>query len=144
MKVYKKYSHLNGEEYLLVHKSNLYQEILNVISLVDANNCKTKVSKERGRKGELLYNPTALNAEFKTLFDAIGWQESRRDFFVSDKYEHVKVIDPLPANEQKEYLLERGEPIIPSYNQTDFVKEGVSVEIQFGKYFAVTYDTTSS
>jgi hypothetical protein len=30
--------------------------------------------------------------------------------------------------------------LLHSYNQTDFVKEKIAVEVQLGKYFAVTYD----
>jgi len=29
---------------------------------------------------------------------------------------------------------------VRSYNQTDFVKNRIAVEVQFGKYFAVAYD----
>jgi hypothetical protein len=140
MKVHKTYSHLNGEEYLIVHKQGLYNEILEVIASVDASKFKTKVSKEKGRVGELLYSPGDLNKEFARIFKSLGWKERRRDFYVSDKYEVVKVIESLDFKDQKEHLESIGEPLFLSYNQTDFVKEGVAVEVQFGKYFAVTYD----
>ncbi len=78
MKIAQKYSHLNGEEYLLVHHKKEYDEIINVIKKVNANKHKTKVSKERGRKGDLLYNPTTLNIDFKKEFDRIGWKERRK------------------------------------------------------------------
>lgn len=47
----------------------------------------------------------------------------------------------LPAKEQKQFLIEHGEknPIY-SYNQTDFVKDQIAVEVQFGKYSFVAYD----
>jgi hypothetical protein len=43
--------------------------------------------------------------------------------------------------EQKKFLLDNGEqnPIY-SYNQTDFVKDKIAVEVQFGKYSFVAYD----
>jgi len=47
MRIGAKYSHLNGEEYLLVHKPALWQEVQKVISGVDAAACKTKISKEK-------------------------------------------------------------------------------------------------
>lgn len=31
-------------------------------------------------------------------------------------------------------------PKYHSYNQTDFVKNKIAIEVQLGKYFAVTYD----
>jgi len=47
----------------------------------------------------------------------------------------------MSANEQKKFLIDSGEkePIY-SYNQTDFVKEKLAVEVQFGKYSFVAYD----
>ena len=44
MKIIETYSHLNGLEFLLVHKPKLWIEIQNVIALVDAQVRKTKVS----------------------------------------------------------------------------------------------------
>lgn len=140
MRVVKKYSHMNGEEYLLVHKKDHYNEILHAISLVNAEEFKTKVSEEKRRVGELLYNPDELNREFKRVFATLGWASVTRHYYVSDKAEVVKVIEPLSQKEQKEYLEEIGEPLIRSYNQTDYVKDKIAVEVQMGKYFAVTYD----
>jgi len=36
MKIAQKYSHLNGEEYILVHKKKLYEEIISTIESIDA------------------------------------------------------------------------------------------------------------
>ena len=47
----------------------------------------------------------------------------------------------MAAKEQKEFLIANGEkePVY-SYNQTDFVKDKVAVEVQFGKYAFVAFD----
>lgn len=37
----KKYSHLNGEEYLMVHHKNIYDEIINIIRAVNAGTFRT-------------------------------------------------------------------------------------------------------
>ena len=55
MKIAATYSHLNGLEYLLVHKPNVWKEIQNIITRVDSSKCRTKVSKEKTMKGKLLY-----------------------------------------------------------------------------------------
>ena len=70
MKIAEVYSHLNGLEFLLVHKPKLWAEIQHVIKRVDANACKTKVSKEKGMVGKLLYSPVDMNARFKSLLRA--------------------------------------------------------------------------
>ena len=49
--------------------------------------------------------------------------------------------DPCkPADEQKAEIEAAGEKPIFSYNQTDFVKDRVAIEVQFGKYSFVAYD----
>ncbi len=140
MKIAQKYSHLNGEEYLLIHHKKNYKEIQNIISSVNADNHLTKESKEKTRKGKLVYNPASLNQEFKKLFFKNGWAERRRDFYVSTDPDVVKKLEPLSYDEQKELLLKLNHPLYNSYNQTDFIKNKIAVEVQLGKYFAVTYD----
>ena len=140
MKVVNKYSHLYGEEFMLVHKQPLLDEIYDVIARVDAERFKTKVSKEKTKMGKVLYSPGDINSEFKRIFESLGWASIRRDFHVSDDYETVRILEPLSFDKQKEYLTENKQPLISSYNQTDFVKDQVAIEVQLGKYFAVTYD----
>jgi len=59
------YSHLNGLEFLLVHRPKLWEEIQDAIKAVDANRCRTKVSKERTKQDKHLYSPIAMNQAFK-------------------------------------------------------------------------------
>lgn len=140
VRIHKTYSHLNGEEYLLVHKPGLYSEIRSVIESINAEDYKTKISKEKRKEGNALFSPIELNRAFSERLSTLGWEGRRRDYYVSDKYEIVKVIETMTFAEQKEYLIKLDEPLIYSFNQTDFVKEGVAVEIQLGKYFAVAFD----
>lgn len=46
----------------------------------------------------------------------------------------------LPENEQKNRIQEAGHEPIFSYNQTDFVKDWIAVEVQFGKCAFVAHD----
>jgi hypothetical protein len=47
----------------------------------------------------------------------------------------------MEAKAQKKFLIENGEKEpIHSYNQTDYVKDKIAVEVQFGKYSFVAYD----
>ena len=83
MRIVEFYSHLNGLEYLLVHKPQLWQEIQDVIQEVDGNVCKTKVSKEKTMKGRLLFSPIDMNKSFKKLLEDKGWTESRVSYWVT-------------------------------------------------------------
>ncbi len=140
MKIARKHSHLNGEEWLLVHAKDTYQEILEVIQSVDAEKCRTKISKERGRKGKALYSPRDLNVEFDRRFSSLGWESTRYSYYVAHDFEQLEAMANMPLEEQKQYLQERGAEAIYSYNQTDHVKNRIAIEVQFGKYAFVAYD----
>jgi hypothetical protein len=141
MRIVETYSHLNGEEYLLVQRPAIYKEIKEVIAEVDASKCLTKRSKEKTMRGKRIYSPRALNKEFDRHFERREWAESRYSYYVTTNRTYVEDIVKLPLKEQKEYLLRKGvaDPIL-SYKQTDFVKDRVAVEVQFGKYAFVAFD----
>lgn len=140
MQIVERYSHLNGWEFLLVHRPNLWSEIENVVASVDANLCKTKESLERGKIGRLFYSPIAMNATFKMRFNSLGWSESRTAYWVTASADLIRKTIDLDTGEQKRMIEEAGAAPIYSYNQTDFVKDRVAVEVQFGKYSFVAYD----
>ena len=141
MQIIEKYSHLNGEEYLLVHHKNLFNEILNVIKSINAEKCRTKVSKEKTMKGKLLYNPDELNRSFKKLFKKKKWEDTRYSYYITTDYAVMQELITLPEEQQKEYLIKKGiSKPIRSYKQTDFVKDSIAIEVQFGKYAFVAYD----
>ena len=87
MKIAQKYSHLNGEEYLIVHHNELYKEIKKVIASINADDFKTKISKEKTKKGNKLYSPIDLNKEFDKEFQKFGWNESRYSYYITLKRE---------------------------------------------------------
>jgi hypothetical protein len=140
MKISETYSHLNGLEFLLVHKPTLWQEIQAVIAAVDADKCRTKVSKEKTMKGRLLFSPIDMNAAFNHLLRENSWSESRVSYWVTKSEKLVRKTLAMSAEEQKREIEAAGETPIFSYNQTDFVKDRVAVEVQFGKYAFVAYD----
>jgi hypothetical protein len=71
-------------------------------------------------KDELRHAPIEMNERFFTSLKALGWTKK--------------------AEEQKKDIVEAGYVPIMSYNQTDFVKDRVALEVQFGKYSFVAYD----
>ena len=134
------YSHLNGLEYLLVHKPELWNEILEVIGRVDANRLRTKISKEITMVGKALYSPKDINFAFKKYLSDCGWQESRVSYWVTRSEKLIRRTLQMSPAEQKAEIEAEGEEAIRSYNQTDFVKDRVAIEVQFGKYSFVAYD----
>lgn len=140
MKIAQIYSHLNGLEYLLVHKKSLWKEIQTVIEKIDGNICKTKISKEKGMEGKVLYSPVEMNKSFSNLLNTNGWSESRVSYWVTKDEKLIRKTISKSFEEQKKEIEDAGETPIFSYNQTDYIKQRVALEIQFGKYAFVAYD----
>jgi len=141
MKIAQYYSHLNGYEYLMVHKAYLWNEIVSAIENVDAGTALTKVSKEKTKIGEILYSPSVLNALFKSQFAHSGWEECRISYFVNEDLKTTQeTVDIRDAIKQQNIIQANGFVPYRTYNQIDFVKDRVAVEVQFGKYFSVQYD----
>ncbi len=141
MKIGQVYSHLNGLEFLLVHKPDLWAEIRGAIKRVDSARAFEKVSREKTMAGRILYAPTKLNKLFEAEFSSMGWREARISYYVNEDLQTTREVADLRDREaQKEIILDRGFTPFGTYNQVDFVKDRVAVEVQFGKYFSVQYD----
>ncbi len=140
MKIEALYSHLNGHEWMLVHEPQIWQEIERVITEVDAHGLKKKISQEKTMAGKELFSPTEINRAFDAHFTECGWSESRTSYWVTDDYHLIRRTLMLSEAEQKAAIQQAGKRPIRSYNQTDFVKRRVAVEVQLGKYSFIAYD----
>jgi len=134
------HSHLNGYEWLMCHEKGIWKEIERAIKAVDANACRNKISAEKTMRGKVLFAPKEINAAFDIEFHKSDWRESRTSYWVTDDYDLIRKTLTLPQNEQKDQIQQAGKRPILSYNQTDFVKRRVAVEVQFGKYSFIAYD----
>jgi hypothetical protein len=140
MKIGAMYSHLNGFEWIQYHQKEMWGEIEQIIEAIDAEDYRTKVSKERTMKGKMLFSPADLNSRIKKDFEGLGWYESRTNYWETDDYNLIGKTMHLKADEQKRVIESFGKEPISSYNQTDFVKNRIAVEVQFGKYSFIAYD----
>jgi hypothetical protein len=113
------YSHLGGQEILMVRYPSLYREIIGGINSIP-NPGRNKASKEKTKQGEMLYSPTEINKLFDNVFHSRGWRELR-------DYYDIEIPD-YP------HIVKR------AYKQCDFYKNDVLMEIQFGKYAFMFYD----
>ena len=122
MEIVAQYSLKAGREYLEKRCRKELGEIKEVISLVDAAACKTKVSKEKNMKGKMLFSPVDLNSRFTELFEEREWHKKK-----------IPVSTTVP---------ETGRTHNGS-REMDAVKNKVGVEIQFGKYAFMIYNVAA-
>lgn len=140
MRIANFYSHQNGLEFLQVHHPELWGEIQQVVEALDGEACRTKISKEKRMLGQALYSPIDMNKAMHESFSALGWKEQRTSYWVTDTAALIRKTLQLLPEQQKAEIEAAGRQAIFSYNQTDFVKQRVAVEVQFGKYAFVAYD----
>ncbi len=140
MKIGAMYSHLNGFEWIQYHQKKMWAEIEQIIVAINAEDYRTKISKEKTMRGKHLFSPVDINKKMKIDFEALGWFESRTNYWVTDDYDLISKTMHLKPDEQKKIIVEEGKLPIKSYNQTDFVKNRIAVEVQFGKYSFIAYD----
>lgn len=67
MKVVNTYSFKNGEKFLKEKHPKELREIFNAIKSLDATLCLTKESKERTKKGQVLFSPVDMNNYLKLV-----------------------------------------------------------------------------
>lgn len=75
-----------------------------------------------------------MNAAFKRHLKDKGWQESRVSYWVTKDEKLVRKTLSMSPEAQKAEIEATGESPIFSYNQTDFVKDRVAIEVQLGKH----------
>lgn len=134
------YNHLNALEFLIVNRKKEWEQILKAIGSIDANQF-LKISNDKTRSGEIVYNQVAINNEFKRILGSSGWNEKRTEYYVTSDIPTAKeIVRVKDAETQKQTIENKGYKALSTYNQVDFVKDRVAIEVQFGKYFSVAYD----
>lgn len=85
------YSFNNGRSVITKKHRRLLKEITEVIKAVDADQHKTKKSKEKTMPGRNLYSPISLNKAFKVEFSKRNWNKVKVQMRVSDELLYKKV-----------------------------------------------------
>ena len=126
------YNHLNALEFLIVNRKKEWEQILKTIGSIDANQF-LKISNDKTRSGEIVYNQVAINNEFKRILGSSDWNEKRTEYYVTSDIPTAKeIVRVKDAELQKQAIENKGYKALSTYNQVDFVKDRVAIEVQFG------------
>ena len=126
MRVVAKFSFAGGREFIEENYANELDEIYQAIRNIDAEACKTKISKEKTMPDRLLYSPRDLNDCFKRELNPNGWMNLK----VSCDYSEFGVYE-------EDY---QSPNVEGAFRDMDFVKNKLGVEVQFGKYSFMVYN----
>jgi len=125
MKIINSYSFKNGEKFIEGKHSKELHEVFDAITSLDATLCLTKESKEKTKKGQILFSPVDMNNYLKTMLHQKGWTEKAKN--------GKKKIFAEPR-----HAFGKGR-----FREMDGIKNKVGLEVQFGKYAFMGYDIFS-
>lgn len=114
------YSFNKGKEAIVQQYRSELDGVLQVIEAVDAESCKTEISKEKTIGDRVLYSLPALNEAFKAEFASRGWLNHK----VIAEYSKDYYVPGYTPPDQK------GRETAP-YREISFVKNQLGVEVQF-------------
>jgi hypothetical protein len=120
------YSFKNGLDEVTKRYPHLLTEIKDAITAVDASIAKTKLSREKTKVGRMLYSPVALNKAFQEVLYPKGW----KNLSVDCEYPTTHYLEDYEIRSS----------LKGAFRDMDFVKDGLGVEVQFGKYSFMVYN----
>ncbi len=126
MRLAAQYSFKNGLDEVTKRYPHLLAEVKEAITVVDASKAKTKLSKEKTKVGRVLYSPVALNKAFQKELYPKGWQ----NLSVDCEYPTTHYLEDYEIRSS----------LKGAFRDMDFVKDGLGVEVQFGKYSFMVYN----
>jgi hypothetical protein len=125
------YSHFNGLEFLHVRKPALWEEVVAIISAVNFPAARGRTNDQASPDLRAhSFCPTRIAGDFSDLFRKNKWNK------LTTRIPQAGYDGGVRAN----LCLQKKAKSVSSYNQTDFVKDRVAIEVQFGKYAFVAYD----
>lgn len=124
-----RYSFNGGAETVAAKYPHLLAEIETAVASVNAEQHRSKQSKEKTMLGQMLYSPVSLNAAIKKELLPQGWATKRVECFYSSEY----------YTEQYENIVTEN----VGFREMDFVKDKLGVEVQFGKYSFMVYNVAA-
>jgi hypothetical protein len=125
MKIINTYSFKGGEKFLKTKHPKELKEVQDAIKALDATLCLTKESKEKTKKGQVLFSPVDMNNYLKLVCHQKGWTTK------AEEGKKRKFVEPRHA-------FGKGR-----FREMDGIKNKVGLEIQFGKYAFMGYDIFS-
>ncbi len=126
MRIVASYSFNGGQAAVEKKYPLLFKDVVGAIQAVNADDHRTKSSKEKTMPGRMLFSPISINNAFKDFLLPRGWKKKKEPAIYSTKY-YIKDYTPSPAA--------RG-----AFREMDFVKEKLGLEVQFGKYAFMVYN----
>ena len=134
MKIANMYNHLNGYEYMLVHKKQLWEEIESAINSINADDF-IKYSKDKAKLGKTLYDQKNINKQFRSILYPLNWKSVTIPYYVTGDIDTAKNVvgeygytfKKSDVNDLKNKLCEiLGKPKADKAEQIEYVKNNYS------------------
>lgn len=105
MKIANMYNHLNGYEYMLVHKKQLWEEIESAINSINADDF-IKYSKDKAKLGKTLYDQKNINKQFRSILYPLNWKSVTIPYYVTGDIDTAKNVALIRDREEQKQIIE--------------------------------------
>jgi hypothetical protein len=114
------------------------------VATMDFSKCFDKVSSEKTKKGKKVLSPIIMNQHFVSELEPLGYRELSSDNFYPETFADAKRLRDVPHLEREEFLAREAIPHTCGSIEGDFSRNGLLLEVQFGKYPFVDWDIDKS
>lgn len=139
MKIAQTYSHLNGLEFLLVHKPDLWNEVEEIIAEVDITAYQATLFDQEQVGKRRLYSSVDVHFTFKQTLIKWTWREGSLSYGNAVGEDRRLRETIAPSQKSRRESGDFSHDMI--YNcQTSLIKDRVGIEVQFGEPSLAAYD----
>ncbi|MCY4475775.1 MAG: BglII/BstYI family type II restriction endonuclease [Chloroflexi bacterium] len=140
MRIVETYSHLGGEEFLLVRCPALLQEVKDTIESVDVTDCAKSVLDSDVQLRRKSVSPAVIKDEFTKQFGESSWRKRSSRFWVARDAELTRTVARMPVEIQPRAIKLHGSEPISASLAVDFFKDRIAIQLQLGHPSKIAHD----
>lgn len=118
--------------------------IEHAVASMDFAKCFDKDSTEKTKRGRKVLSPIIMNKHFEEVLLPLDYQKLSSDNFYPETFADACRLRDIPYEQREEFLAREGIPHTRGSIEGDFFKDGLLLEVQFGKYPFVDWDVDKS
>lgn len=111
---------------------------------MDFATCFDKDSEEKAKKGQKVLSPVIMNEQIENTLLLRGYDKLTSENYYPASTADSKRLRDIPHDQRKAFLASEAIPYQEGWIEGDFFRNGLLLEVQFGKYPFVDWDIDKS
>lgn len=114
------------------------------VATMDFWTCFDKDSSEKTKKGKKVLSPIIMNRHFENALMPLGFKKLTSENYYPETFADAKRLRDLSHEDRESFLAREAIPHTKGFIEGDFFRDGILLEVQFGKYPFVDWDVDKS